>query len=279
SEFLHDFRVAVRRTRSVLSQIKGVLPPEAIEQFSPGFAWLGQITSEPRDLDVYLLGFDRYKASLPVIIRDDLDPLYDFIVLRRDQAYGALVSNLTSAKYRRLLREWKSFLERPLSGEADTPLAGVAIKELSDHRIWRVYKRVLREGRAITPDSPAVALHELRKTCKKLRYLMEFFQSLYGKSRIKGLIKTLKGFQESLGDFQDFAVQQKTLQQFSQEMMASRRTPASTLLAMGVLVQQLGRRSSLARGEFADRFEDFESAEHRAQFKRLFKDGGKEHDS
>ncbi|MFC1662475.1 CHAD domain-containing protein, partial [Gemmatimonadota bacterium] len=29
SEFLHDFRVAVRRTRSGLTQLKGVFPPSA----------------------------------------------------------------------------------------------------------------------------------------------------------------------------------------------------------------------------------------------------------
>jgi CHAD domain-containing protein len=46
-EFLHDFRVAVRRTRSALSQIKGVLPAPVLERFRPEFAWLGEITADP----------------------------------------------------------------------------------------------------------------------------------------------------------------------------------------------------------------------------------------
>ena len=51
---LHDLRVANRRTRSALSQIKGVLPVSVIEYFQPEFKWLGNVTGPCRDLDVFL---------------------------------------------------------------------------------------------------------------------------------------------------------------------------------------------------------------------------------
>ena len=54
SEFLHDFRVSVRRTRSAISQIKGVIPQKILDRFRPEFTWLGQITGPTRDMDVYL---------------------------------------------------------------------------------------------------------------------------------------------------------------------------------------------------------------------------------
>jgi len=44
SEFLHDFRVAVRRTRAGLSQIKGILPANSSAYYADFFSWLGQIT-------------------------------------------------------------------------------------------------------------------------------------------------------------------------------------------------------------------------------------------
>ena len=37
TEFLHDFRVALRRTRSLLGQIRHVFPPDAVEHFSSEF--------------------------------------------------------------------------------------------------------------------------------------------------------------------------------------------------------------------------------------------------
>ena len=55
TEFLHDFRVAIRRTRSLLGQIKHVFPPDAVEHFSTEFSWVGRLTGPPRDLDVLVL--------------------------------------------------------------------------------------------------------------------------------------------------------------------------------------------------------------------------------
>ncbi len=75
SEFLHDFRVAVRRTRSALAQIKDVLPQKAVDAFRDEFAWLGQITGPTRDLDVYLLEMDEFAAALPPYMHDRLIPL------------------------------------------------------------------------------------------------------------------------------------------------------------------------------------------------------------
>ena len=75
SEFLHDFRVAVRRTRSLFSQVKGVLPPTPLERFRAEFKWLGQVTGPTRDLDVYLLEMDGSRAMLPDHVAPELAPL------------------------------------------------------------------------------------------------------------------------------------------------------------------------------------------------------------
>jgi hypothetical protein len=75
TEFLHDYRVAVRRTRCALGQIKHVLPTASARHFAAEFAWLGQMTGPLRDLDVALLSFDDYQASLPTSLRKALEPL------------------------------------------------------------------------------------------------------------------------------------------------------------------------------------------------------------
>ena len=54
-EFLHDLRVANRRTRTALSQIKGVLPASVMDPISLEFEWLGDVTGPCRELDVFLL--------------------------------------------------------------------------------------------------------------------------------------------------------------------------------------------------------------------------------
>ena len=285
SEFLHDFRVAVRRTRAGLSQIKGILPANINAYYADFFSWLGLITGPTRDLDVYLLNFERYdcidaegramhgatadKSSLPASIREDLNPLYDFLLAKQQKAQKELAKKLQSAKYLSTLSEWEQYLREPSFKKPLEQNAKLSIKELGDRRIWKIYTRVLQEGDAITDLSPAEALHDLRKSCKKLRYLMEFFQSLYPEQQIKHLIKKLKELQDVLGDFQDYAVQEHNLKLFSEEMMAL-NTPANTFLAMGVLIQDLDARRCSARKDFASRFEDFKQEENQSAFKQLF---------
>ena len=268
SEFLHDFRVAVRRTRAGLSQLKGVLPDNITAYYAGFFSWLGQITGTTRDLDVYLLNFAEYKNSLPASIRDDLNPLHEFLVAKQQKAQKELAKKLRSAKYLSTISEWEQYLKEQAPLKPVEPNAKLTIKQLADRRIWKSYKRVLQEGDAITEHSPSEALHELRKSCKKLRYLMEFFQSLYPENQIKHLIKNLKGLQEVLGNFQDYAVQENTLKLFSEEML-NNNIHANTLLAMGVLIQNLDTLRCDARKDFSSKFATFKQEENQSAFKSL----------
>ncbi|MEA2095044.1 MAG: CHAD domain-containing protein [Pseudomonadota bacterium] len=270
TEFLHDFRVAIRRTRSALTQIKGVLPLRIANRYKAEFAWMGQITTPSRDLDVYLLNFDDYRDSLPASAQADIEPLRDFLVRHQAIEHKALVKALDSARYRRLLESWRTFLEQEAPVRSTLPSARRPIVEVANKRIWRIYQRALKEGHAIDAASPAEALHELRKTCKKLRYLIEFFQSLYPAARIKALIRVLKTLQDNLGNFQDYEVQVATLKAFSHQMVAEGKVPPDTLLAMGMLIDGLERRQHQAREEFAGRFSRFALPENRKHFRKLF---------
>ena len=272
TEFLHDFRVAVRRTRSALTQIKGVLPLRTVNHYKTEFAWLGQVTTPVRDLDVYLLNFDSYRASLPASARADIEPLRDFLARHRRIEHRAMVKSLDSVRYRRLLNNWREFLRRPVPNRSTLSNATRPVLEVACERIWRIYQRALKEGRAIGADSPEEALHELRKTCKKLRYLMEFFQSLFPPGRIKSPIRALKALQDNLGDFQDCTVQIATLKQFSHQMVAEGDILPDTLLAMGMLIDELKRRQQAAHEEFADRVGKFDSSANHAHYQDLFTD-------
>jgi CHAD domain-containing protein len=270
TEFLHDFRVAVRRTRSALTQIKGVFPKRTVNHYKAEFAWLGQVTTPVRDLDVYLLNFDSYRESLPVSARTDIEPLRDFLHRHWGIEHRAMLKALDSVRYRRLVNNWREFLRRAVPNRSSLPNATRPVLRVACERIWRVYQRSLKEGRAIGADSPPEVLHELRKTCKKLRYLMEFFQSLFPSRRIKSPIRALKALQDNLGEFQDCAVQIATLKNFSHQMVAENNVPPDTLLAMGMLIDELERRQQAARREFAEKFGKFDSPGNNDHYRELF---------
>jgi hypothetical protein len=52
--------------------------------------------------------------------------------------------------------------------------------------------------------------------------------------------------------------------------MMSSTSLANTLLAMGVLIQNLDAHKCAARKDFASKFDDFKQEENRAAFKLLF---------
>jgi len=269
SEFLHDLRVATRRSRSAIGQIKGVFDPEELDRFKQGLAWIGQITGPTRDLDVYLLQFDEYRRSLPAKVRPDLEPFHGFLVSHHAQAQKKLARKLASPQFRKLIKEYRQWLEKPAPEVSKQPNAMRPIAELADSRIRKVFKRVRKEGAAIYEDSPAEALHELRKDCKKLRYLIEFFQSLYPKPEIRELIKQLKILLDNLGEFQDLQVQAEALEDFGEQMLKE-GAPARTLMAMGILVGQLLTRQVQAREEFFNLFNQFSSEQNVQAFNQLF---------
>ncbi|MCB1880479.1 MAG: CHAD domain-containing protein [Gammaproteobacteria bacterium] len=270
SEFLHDLRVAVRRARSALTQIKGVFNPEAVAAFNPRLAWIGQITGPSRDMDVYLLDYDVYRSTLPQRFQADLDPLHGFLLAHRKRAYREMASKLKSKDFQTFLKEWRRFLDNPPESDDTAGSAALPVKQVADKRIRRIYKRVLAEGSAVNDSSPATAFHELRKNCKKLRYLIEFFQSLYPSAQILPLIKALKALLDNLGAFQDTEVQANKLREFAHQMVKEGEVPADTLLAMGMLVDGLLQRQQEARKDFHNCFNLFAGKENRKELKAIF---------
>jgi len=270
-ECLHDFRIAIRRTRSALSQIKDVFPRRSLARFAPRFAWLGKITSEPRDFDVYLLGFDDLKSDLPKPFQESIEPLRGFLEHHADLAHVELAKQIQSRRYRSLLADWRKFLSLPCPKRPSAAQALTPIKDIADARIWTLFRRVLKQGRAIAPDTPSESIHELRKTCKKLRYLLEFFRLLYPPEEVNRPIKHLKRLQDYLGDFQDVHARISMLQAISHEMRETPSVPTEALLAMGVLLSALDRRQAKLREDFPEHFDPFARSRNRARFRALFK--------
>ena len=270
SEFLHDLRVAVRRTRSALSQIKGVLPADRTAAFREGFGWLGEVTGPKRDLDVFLLQFPDYRDAVPADLRADLEPFRQFLLEESARQRAALARRLGSPHFHTLVRDWRAFLEAPPDlGAAEN--AALPVKGVADARIWRLFRRIIVAGRAIGAATAPAQLHELRKDCKKLRYLMEFFASLYPAESLDPLIRALKGLLDILGEHQDLAVQAQHLEGFAERMATEGRAPARTLLALGALVGRLMERRAEVRAEYAAAFAAFEADENRAAYRALFR--------
>ena len=270
TEFLHDFRVAIRRTRSALGQIKNVFPAQTTARFQKDFASVGKITNQLRDLDVYLLNEATYKAMLPAMLRDDIDPLFDHLREKRSKAFQEVITGLDSRKYKRILQDWDVFLNEPRQDSPTASNADLPIVDLARKRIYKKYLRTVKDGNLILENTEDEMLHLLRIECKKLRYLLEFFSSLFPRKKVNVLIEQLKRLQDNLGDFNDFCVQEEYLLNIAEELPATDQESKKTLVAIGSLIGTLGREKHTAKDAFAKTFTAYASPANKTSFRELF---------
>jgi CHAD domain-containing protein len=268
-EFLHDYRVAVRKTRAALSQIAGVFPTEIADQYKHLFGALGQSTNALRDLDVYLLSEATYREMLPPSLQDHIAPLFDYLRSQRAQVHAHAVETIDSADTMRMLAEWSEYLHAPTTDRSAVN-AAMPVLALSSRRIYRRYRRIIKRGRQLVEPVDDEELHALRIECKKLRYLLEFFASLYPPKRLNQLIYELRKLQDNLGEFNDLSVQQNYLMKVAGELPLTDSQSARSLVATGALVETLAHRQEYVKSEFGQRFSDFASDGNRERYRELF---------
>ena len=215
--YLHDFRVAVRRTRTGLRQFRKVHPKPAAKRFAGDFAWLGDVTGPARDLEVYLAAIEEYTVGRPER-GEGLQPFVDFLRERQEEEQQRGRQALESDRYDLLRADWNDFLrpsatrengEATAAIDADRPVLEVAVV-----RVGLAHRRVVETGSSISNDTPTSKFHRLRLDCKKLRYLLEFFRSLSLEGPGVRLIRSLKGLQDNLGDLNDLRVQLQMTAEF-----------------------------------------------------------------
>ena len=277
TEFLHDLRVSVRRTRSAIKLLGDVLPAGLAEQYGPEFKWLGDLTTPTRDLDVHLLGLPALAEHLLAASPEDLEPFRAFLARRRTREFKTLATAIRQARFRTLADHWRKALVEvrdaatPRKRRAAHRLTAV---ELAISRTARVFRRVAAQGGAITPDSAPESLHDLRKRCKELRYLLEFFAPLYNPVAYKKVVGDLKQLQDCLGEFQDSEVQREEIRVLADAMLADRAAPAATLLAMGEIAAKLALSQAEARADFSRRFARFAGPEGQQRVRTLLAEAG-----
>jgi CHAD domain-containing protein len=267
TEFLHDYRVAVRRTRSVLREFAGVFDDGRLRKLREELRWLQDVTGPTRDYDVYVQDFQELLELTPETLHDDYQPLLELLEERRAAARMEMEDALQSQRAAAVRRLLGQLIAHPGGGG----LAARPIGELTAARIRHLHHRMIKMGSEIDPGTPPHDYHQLRKRGKELRYLLELFgEPLYDPEVVRALVRTLKGLQDVLGRHQDREIQITVQRSLADEAVRG-EDGVTTLLAMGVLIDRLEEDAARARGEFADAFTHFASAQQRKLVRWTFR--------
>ncbi len=270
TEFLHDYRVSLRKVRSVLSLFTGVYNPEETLQLKKDFSSLMQKTNALRDLDVYLLNKLHYFNLIPDDTHAGLAILFDYLSVQRNKEHANVIKAMRSKIYRQEIDR----LEKIFTNETSLAVGPKGAEKslaFACRLILKRYEKVCKIARDIDAQTEDSVIHQLRINCKKLRYLMEFFAPLFSEDEIISLIKALKLLQDNLGNFNDYSVQQKFLRHILQEKMSDfGNEKLKVAESVGALTAILHRLQQKERRQVMKNFARFDSSETRSAFTRLF---------
>jgi CHAD domain-containing protein len=207
TEFLHDYRVALRRSRSLVSEVRNVLDEHVSEELRGLLRIVSCETGPLRDLDVLLLSRDGYMHRIPDSLRPGMGTYFERVEDERALSYNRLRNYLRGDEYAIHLRRIAELIE----GIGKSPRRS-SLRKVADRSLAKRLRRVERDLDSLsTADVSEIARHEVRIQCKKLRYLMEALAPAYPKNTVNRAIRQLKQFQDALGRLQDVAVQQESL--------------------------------------------------------------------
>ena len=269
TEFLHQWRVSLRKVRSVLTLFKGVVASETLDRLKQDFRDIMQDTNLMRDRDVYLLSKEDYFALVPPQAHPGLGILFDLLQQDRDEAFGKVEAMLKSKAYKKQIKSIQQLFENP-KGLPKGPKADAPSKAFAADLVLKRYKKVCKLAESITDKTPDDTIHELRIQCKKLRYLIESAQPLFDVKQVKRLLKTLKGLQEHLGSFNDQSVQQATLAQCLERYPGTGPNAKALAESIGALTAMLYRKQLAERRMIIDNLSQLYSPDTQDAFNILF---------
>jgi len=205
-ESVHQMRVAIRRMRSLFNLIGAYYRRKTVAEFERGLRETARALGAIRDLDVLILDLQDFQASLSSDSQDAIAQVVAMLDDRRSACRLRLNRLFDSKRYARFVRRFQRMTKRSGRG------ARTVKRSETPHQVRHVLPLLLHERLArvkaydtVLPASDDTILHALRVEYKQLRYALEFFQPILGRSA-GTLLGQVKAMQEILGRINDIAV-------------------------------------------------------------------------
>jgi CHAD domain-containing protein len=223
---LHQLRVGIRRTRSLLKQA-GSSPARF---FHDSWGELFAVTGPARDFDVFRASVHEL---LPAAQAEQLEAL---LRPRLANSHDAVAGLLGSGRWRRHMAGWRGYLKTLESRSSAIRPGDLGAAE----------RTAAQAARTALEEDTDQAWHRFRIALKNLRYIAEAMRGEPGMdaTALDGLVNHCKALQTLLGDWHDASVQLTMLDGPElADALRSRPGPAAAAAAFKERVE--GRKSSL----------------------------------
>lgn len=210
-EYLHQFRVALRRLRSLYRIYRPLLADAEHAALTAELSWLSGLLGATRDWDVFL------HETLAPLRREQPDAIYLDTLGRRCHAQRrrhatTMRRALTSERYATL----RSAVLRGsvLPAPPDVASAGWTREQAANAfgaaRLDKLEKKVQQlAGAPHATDS--TRRHRLRIAVKRLRYAVDFFRAFFDATGVRAYGSALAALQDTLGRLNDCVTARRLL--------------------------------------------------------------------
>ena len=204
---VHQLRIAARRLRSALTTYRSLLDVDAAGRLGGELKWLGGALGAARDLQVLGERLTAVIAAQPpeLVVGPVSRRISEQIEQQFEAARHAALAALDEERYFRLLDSLDSFLAALAIAEptSESRHRAVVLLIRTEGKRLRTLLRVSRKADAGT--SRGLALHDVRKSAKRLRYAVEAAAPVMHKPMLR-LTVAAGELQSILGDHQDSVV-------------------------------------------------------------------------
>lgn len=221
-EFLHQFRIAIRRSRAVAESLQEITHDKSLTKSVKQLKHQAQATSRLRDLHVFLQDIPELcggKGELQAALET-------WAITEIQQEQQSLAKQLESKGYRDAMHDWEDLVHAGVFKKLASRMKPGDVANAVEHRV-QAFNRHTAE---LLHDSPDEAIHSLRKQLKRIRYLMELDAKSW-----KDALKSLRYRQELYGHFQDCHVQIELANHFQEQ------APETLPAAVNGLLERLHR--------------------------------------
>jgi inorganic triphosphatase YgiF len=256
-EAIHQFRVALRRLRAIVSAYRDLVDDDFQATISIDLRWMQRQFGPARDLDVLIA-----ETLQPIHHRLRGQAAFDQLIetgeAARTEARRAAHLAIENPRYVSMLIQLYRHLHsggwRRASARARL---GAPVGDFARPLLQSRHKRLMKLG-ARYEMLPEPELHRLRILAKKMRYAAEAFHSLYKAKATKKYIASLAAIQDSLGSLNDAFVSRQLLSGLAQRLMVDRGMAAADAnLLQGLVLGWQTARIDRDLGDFAEVWRNF----------------------
>jgi inorganic triphosphatase YgiF len=237
-EFLHQFRVGLRRLRSALRVFHAEFPRSMHRRMRDDCRWLSRATSEARNWDVFI------GQTLPAVLSAAPAPARKGLRSRaaqlREESHARVRQALDSPRYTRFVLDFARWMAGARSDSKESLLQSA---ERAVRRQHRKALRNLRRVAALDPD----ARHQLRIRLKRLRYASEAVAPVFGRDRKDPYIDALARLQDDLGGAADARVGMRLARKLRIAAAVRRAVDSALAAAEAASLREVGAHAAALR--------------------------------